>query len=196
MNFLAHAYLSFQQPGLLVGNMISDFVKGSAKFTYSPPIQQGIALHRSIDAFTDAHPQTKRAQEIFKKDYRLYSAPIVDIIFDHYLATDQNIFTEETLYHFSLEVYSTLEQHSLELPAHFLLMLPYMKEENWLFHYKDRAGIQKSLRGLVRRSAFLTDHETAYSLFDRHYALIGDCYALFFEDVKAFAKKEIGQLLL
>jgi acyl carrier protein phosphodiesterase len=28
MNYLAHAVLSFQQPDILTGNMISDFVKG------------------------------------------------------------------------------------------------------------------------------------------------------------------------
>lgn len=28
MNYLAHAYLSFDEPEILVGNMISDFVKG------------------------------------------------------------------------------------------------------------------------------------------------------------------------
>jgi len=28
MNFLAHAYLSFYNPPVLVGNMIADFVKG------------------------------------------------------------------------------------------------------------------------------------------------------------------------
>ncbi|MFY7899136.1 MAG: ACP phosphodiesterase, partial [Chitinophagaceae bacterium] len=32
MNFLAHAYLSFQQPSLLIGNMISDFVKGKKQY--------------------------------------------------------------------------------------------------------------------------------------------------------------------
>ena len=36
MNFLAHAYLSFSQPEILVGNMISDFVKASK----SSPIAQ------------------------------------------------------------------------------------------------------------------------------------------------------------
>ena len=54
MNYLAHAFLSFQQPDILVGNMISDFVKGKSKFTYTPGIQKGIMLHRAIDQFTDA----------------------------------------------------------------------------------------------------------------------------------------------
>jgi acyl carrier protein phosphodiesterase len=40
MNYLAHAYLSFNQPEILVGNMISDFVKGKKKFDFAPGIQK------------------------------------------------------------------------------------------------------------------------------------------------------------
>ena len=32
MNYLAHAYLSFNKPDILAGNIISDFVKGKKKF--------------------------------------------------------------------------------------------------------------------------------------------------------------------
>ena len=34
MNFLAHAFLSFNDPDILTGNMISDFVKGKQKFDF------------------------------------------------------------------------------------------------------------------------------------------------------------------
>src|ERR1700682_4685290 len=73
MNFLAHAYLSFEIPEILVGNLISDFVKGKKKFDYSFPIQHGISLHRSIDHFTDTHPVTSKAKSLFKADYGLYA---------------------------------------------------------------------------------------------------------------------------
>ena len=62
MNFLAHAYLSFQHPQMLVGNMVSDFVKGAAKDKFVNDIRQGIILHREIDAFTDIHPATKKSK--------------------------------------------------------------------------------------------------------------------------------------
>ena len=65
MNYLAHSYLSFNQPEILVGNMISDFVKGKKKFTYPSDIQNGIVLHRAIDEFTDAHPATKKQKSFF-----------------------------------------------------------------------------------------------------------------------------------
>ena len=48
MNLLAHAYLSFNNPPVLVGNMISDYVKGKKKFLYDPAIQKGIELHRVV----------------------------------------------------------------------------------------------------------------------------------------------------
>ena len=76
MNLLAHAYLSFNNPEILVGNMISDYVKGKKKFDYPIGIQNGIQLHRLIDQFTDAHPMTKRAKIIFSPHYGLYSGAL------------------------------------------------------------------------------------------------------------------------
>ena len=46
MNYLAHAYLSFDDAEILTGNIISDFVKGKKKFDYPSRIQAGIKLHR------------------------------------------------------------------------------------------------------------------------------------------------------
>ena len=94
MNYLAHAYLSFNNPGILAGNMISDFVKGKRKYDYPQKIQQGIAVHREIDRFTDTHPVTKEAKEIFRPAYRLYAGPLIDVVYDHFLANDIDQFPD------------------------------------------------------------------------------------------------------
>ncbi len=80
MNYLAHAYLSFNEPEILVGNMISDFVKGKKQFDFAETIHKGIVLHRSIDAFTDEHEITKQAKEIFKPAVGLYAGAFVDVV--------------------------------------------------------------------------------------------------------------------
>jgi acyl carrier protein phosphodiesterase len=194
MNFLAHAHLSFGHQKILVGNMISDFVKGKAQYDFDEEIRRGIILHRKIDEFTDAHAATKEASNFFRADYRLYSGPLMDIFYDHFLANDPVEFQNNSLFLFTEDVYKTLEENSIHLPARFLMLLPYMKSENWLYHYKDREGIERSIRGLVRRATYLSDDKTAIELFNKHYTALRACYDTFFRDVKDFTKVQLEQL--
>ena len=197
MNYLAHAYLSFNHPGIAVGNMISDFVKGRSKFNYPEAIQNGISLHRAIDEFTDAHPATKKAKEIFRPAYRLYSGAFVDVVYDHFLALDDNEFKDkERLMAFSLQVYETLEQNFFLLPAPFQKLFPYMKQHNWLFNYQYPQGIEKSFAGLAHRAAYINESDTAFSLFNTNYNELKDCYTMFFPSVKKFSSEYISNLLL
>jgi acyl carrier protein phosphodiesterase len=189
MNFLAHAVLSFQQPELIVGNMISDFVKGKKKFAYTGGIFAGIELHRKIDGFTDEHPVTAEAKEIFRPAYRLYSGPIMDVIYDHFLANDASVFPDGRLETFAQETYDTIERFAALVPPHFNQVFHYMRTQNWLYGYRTEAGMERSLRGLVRRSAFLTESETAFRIFREHYDRLGSLYHSFFPQVQAFAKQ-------
>ena len=175
--------------------MISDFVKGKKKFDYHHNIQKGIALHRAIDNFTDEHPATKEAKEIFRPHYRLYSGAFIDVVYDHFLAADEQEFTEQSLHQFSQQVYQNLDPHQSIMPEKFARMFPYMKEQNWLFHYRTRWGTEKSLGGLVRRAAYLTESETAFRLFEAHYQLLQNCYRHFWADVKPFAKEKFEELV-
>ena len=195
MNYLGHAYLSFNSPQILVGNMISDFVKGKDKFMFSGNIQKGIALHRHIDEFTDFHPATKKAMEIFRPCYRLYSAPIMDVLFDHFLANDKNLFDDDSLRKFSVNTYRQLEDNSNHLPNRFLQMFTYMKTEDWLYNYKYAVSMKKSLYGLMRRATFIKESGTAYDLFMQHHSYLKECYEHFFPDVKLFAKQKFDELV-
>ena len=189
MNYLAHAYLSFNHEEILVGNLVSDFVKGKSKFNYPEGIQKGIALHRAIDTFTDGHETTKLAKNIFRPAYRLYSGAFIDVIYDHFLATDPNEFSEETLESFSKSVYNVLDNHINYLPDRFVRMFPYMKLQNWLFNYHTRWGTEASFGGLVKRARYITESETAASLFEEHYKTLHEYYRIFFPDLRSFAYK-------
>ena len=195
MNYLAHAYLSFGHAGILAGNMVSDFVKGKAQFSFSDEVQKGIRLHRLIDEFTDTHAVTARAKEIFRPAYRLYSGAIVDVLYDHFLAADPALFHEGQLKIFTETNYRQLEAYRSELPPRFLNMLARMSGDNWLYHYRDFEGIRKSLGGLVYRATYLTESDTAYHLFREHYVALEACYQAFFPDVKQFAKQALETLM-
>jgi acyl carrier protein phosphodiesterase len=194
MNYLAHAYLSFNRPGILVGNMISDFVKGKKKYEYPEDIQQGIALHREIDRFTDTHSVTKKAKEIFRPVYRLYAGSLMDVIYDHFLALDENEFTAESLKAFTLNTYSLLDQFTDHFPEKFSMMYPYMKAHDWLYNYRYRQGIEKSLAGVVRRAKYLEESNTAFFLFNEHYDALKNLYQLFFPQLKMMTINFLKQL--
>lgn len=191
MNYLAHAYLSFSHPGTLAGNMISDFVKGRKKYDLPTEIQQGIELHRFIDNWTDQHDITKELKVIFKPIYGLYSAAIMDVVYDHFLATDLEHFkTIEALEAFSLNTYRHLEHFSDHFPERFARMFPYMREQNWLYHYHSFYGVQQSLGGLKRRALYIEDIHPAYELFEQEYKTIKAGYSLFFPDLYQIAYEE------
>jgi len=189
MNLLAHAWLSFYQPEILVGNMISDYVKGNKKFTYPLEVQRGIMHHRAIDNFTDTHAVTSMARQYFRPTYRLYAGAFVDIVYDHFLANDRIEFEDNTMLEaFAQYTYSSLQANLAILPDKFAITVPYLVAQNWLYHYQYKAGIEKSFGGLVRRAAYLEESEVAYSVFLENYSQLEHLYVQFFPELKAFAK--------
>jgi len=194
MNFLAHAHLSFNQPGILVGNMISDFVKGKKQFDYPAAIQKGIQLHRAIDNFTDTHDVTQQLKLFFRPQYRLYAGAFTDVVYDHFLANDRNEFSsDDALEQFALSTYQMLNNNFDVLPENFQAVFPYMKKYDWLYNYKTRQGIQKSFNGLVRRSRYLVESDIAFEIFNEHYAAMQLLYHQFYPDVKKFAAHHLQQ---
>lgn len=185
MNYLAHAHLSFDDPDILAGNMISDFVKGRKKLDYHPCIQKGITLHRLIDSFTDSHPEINEAKAIFRSEYGLYASPIVDVCMDFFVANDRSSFSNpQALESFSLNTYQQIEKKLSGLPEKFQLMFPHMKENNWLYNYRLEYGIERSLAGLVRRAKYMNDHLPAFDLFVKHKDELKNRYDNFYPYLK------------
>lgn len=186
MNYLAHAYLSFNHPEILLGNMISDEIKGKQIEQYNELVQHGIRLHRNIDAFTDDHPATRRGIVLFKPHYRLYAGAFIDVVYDHFLALDTSIFpSPDHLMAFSASTYSLLEKNISSMPIRFKGMFPHMQSQNWLYHYRFKEGIRNSFAGLVKRAAYMHDSAPAWEVFNREYDALQSIYQQFFPDLKA-----------
>jgi acyl carrier protein phosphodiesterase len=196
MNYLAHAYLSFNHPQILVGNMISDYVKGKTQFDYPLQIQHGIQLHRAIDAFTDSHESTRVIKKLFAPTYRLYAGAFADVVYDYFLANDKTKFeSDEALASFCQNTYSILQENKQHFPSKFLGILPYMITQNWLYNYQYDWGMQKSLQGVVRRSAYLTESDIAFNIFLQNKNLIHEQYNLYFPQLKAFTQNKLTEFL-
>ncbi|SFW39481.1 acyl carrier protein phosphodiesterase [Chitinophaga sancti] len=195
MNFLAHAYLSYHQPSITIGNMIADFVKGKHWQDYDAGIQKGIRLHRLIDAFTDTHPATLEAKRIFQPGCGKYSAVFIDIAYDHFLANDATRFPDDSLATFAQEVYTSLQQHHQILPPGFQEIFRYMKEQNWLYGYRLNDGMYKTFSGIVRRSRYLdVSADVPFAAFEENYDALSASYQTFFPDLVTFVQNVPGDL--
>ncbi|UCJ06959.1 DUF479 domain-containing protein [Chitinophaga pendula] len=189
MNYLAHAYLSFNEPELTAGNMIADFVKGRRLLDYSPGIQRGIRLHREIDQFTDHHAATAEAKSFFRPSCGLYSGIFTDVVYDHFLANDPNYFPAGELLPFTLGIFRTLRKQEALLPDRFLQMLHYMETQNWMYDYRLKSGIEQSFTGMVRRTKYMpVPASVPYAVFETHYDALRACYAIFFPALLAHVR--------
>jgi acyl carrier protein phosphodiesterase len=197
MNYLAHAYLSFGNANVLIGNMISDYVKGKSQYDYLPSIQAGIKLHRAIDEYTDTHIATQKVKSFFKADYRLYAGAFADVVYDYFLANDKNEFANaQALMEFSQKTYNLLNNEQAHFPEKFGKMYPYMVEQNWLYNYQFDFGMQKSFNGLAKRATYITETDTAFEIFLTNKQAIGEIYAEFFPAIKKFAFEKMNSLII
>jgi len=195
MNYLGHAYLSFGQTDLLLGNMIGDYVKGNlSKSPYTSAVQKGIDLHRKIDSFTDTHSATLRAKICFRADYGLYAGPIMDTLYDHFLANDPMVFkSQQDLNDFAQNTYKTLATVTDSFPEPFAKLFPYMQQQNWLLGYRAIKGMENALHGLSRRAQHMPEPTLAYQIFVSNYYLLNQCYFELIEDLIKFVKIELNK---
>jgi acyl carrier protein phosphodiesterase len=188
MNFLAHLYLSGDDPKIMVGNFIGDFVKGKNQpGRFEAGITFGIGLHRSIDEYTDRHPIVKASKQRLSEKYRHYSGVIVDMFYDHFLSSNWDHFHSKPIAEYSASAYRVLQSHDTILPERIARILPYMIEGNWLVGYGSVHGIGRALSGMAQRTPFKSKMEDAVGDLTDHYPLFKEEFMSFMPDLKSFA---------
>ncbi len=189
MNFLAHAYLSFGDADILIGNMIADLVKGKQIDLYPESIQRGIKIHRQIDAYTDNHIVIRNAVEIYRSSAKRYAGPFLDVSYDHFLALDTQNEPVEGWRIFADKCYAQIEEYAEILPAQFCSMFLYMKSEDWFYNYRYNWMIERSFERLKRRANYLDDDAPIFAAFEDNYKQLEDSYNAFFRELKIYVEE-------
>ncbi len=194
MNFLAHIYLSDEDPELKIGNFIADSVKGKKFLEYPERIAQGIKLHRKIDSYTDSHDTVKQSIRRLSPKYGRYSSVIVDILYDHFLAANWNEYSITPLADYTLDFYELLQEYYEILPTRIQHFLPYMIRDNWLLSYASVAGIGSVLSGMNRRTKNRSKMNFAVIELEEYYSDFEKEFRSFFEELALFTKNEMRKL--
>lgn len=153
MNWLAHVFLS--EPGIefRLGNLLADIVRGEELRRMSANFQRGVQKHKQIDAFTDAHPLVKRSRARISPEFRRFSGVLVDVFYDHLLATRWNEYSPIVLDAFTAKFYADIESSNIELPTSARVTLDRIIRHDLLGAYRGVEGVERSLR---RLSAYLS----------------------------------------
>ncbi|MBC5991744.1 acyl carrier protein phosphodiesterase [Pontibacter cellulosilyticus] len=189
MNFLAHAYLSGDNPKLLLGNFIADTVKGKQVELYTTEVAKGIKLHRLIDTYTDTHEIVAQTKARLRPQFRKFAPVIADIFYDHFLASRFELYADEPLVHYSEKVYSIVRESLHLLPERMKYTFDHMQRHNWLLGYAELEGIGRALTGMSRRASFVSGMETAVYELEENYTLYAGEFEEFFPDLVKYVEE-------
>jgi acyl carrier protein phosphodiesterase len=191
LNFLAHAYLSFDVPHLIVGNFLADFLRPAETRGLPPPILAGVALHRKIDTFTDSHPAFKAGTARMRPYHGKYSPVVVDMFYDYLLAKNWEQFCEKPLPEFSQGVYRVLEAHLAVMPERIQERAPRMISADWLTSYGADEGMRYAFYRMEMRASRPEGFNNAFEHLLEHWDDFQQDFQMFFPEMAAHAKKAI-----
>lgn len=194
MNFLAHFYLSENNPDLITGNFLGDFVTSKQRSTLERGIAQGVLLHYAIDDFTDKHPIVVKGKEMLYPRFSKYAAVISDIYFDYFLAKNWRKYSYIPLEDFASYVYATLEkqEHLFDFKAR--LTFEHMRKNNWLARYAEFSGIERSLHGIAQRAAHANNIGEAAEFLQKNTDFWQKCFDEYFPELVAHAKQTLQKI--
>lgn len=200
MNFLAHLYLSADDPEAMVGNLVADFVKGADVEKLPPGVQAGVRQHRTVDAFTDRHPAVMRSIARIGKTWGWFSGIIIDVYFDHVLARDWGRYAEEPLRSFVDRAHGIFRDHAAFMPEEARGYALRFVETDRMMSYAqaDGSGVEEALRRLSDRIAVRIPkravplHDAMPDLRAAHPALAADFHEFFPDAIRLAAQWRRG----
>ena len=184
MNYLAHLYLAEQSSEGLLGGLLGDFVKGRLDDRYTDTVRRGIALHRAIDSYTDAHPLHLESRNRIGRQRRRYAGIIIDVCYDHFLSRCWADYSSESLGCFTERVYDVLRQHQEALPDRLRGIAPHMIADDWLGSYAQLDNVGRALDGIARRFKRSNPLAGALAEIEANYAALHDVFQRFFPQLE------------
>lgn len=183
MNYLAHLYLSGKDNDIKIGNFIADHVKGKNVYNFGEGIQCGIRLHRFIDEYTDNHRLVHQGIERIKPHQGRYSGVVIDMYYDHFLASNWKDYSGIPLTDFTTETYLLLLRNFFKLPVRTKILLPFIMKRDWLASYGDLNFLDRAFHGLSRRTPYNSQLSMAVDDLTRHYYDFKSEFEKFFPEI-------------
>jgi acyl carrier protein phosphodiesterase len=187
MNYLAHIYLASHSDDAMLGALLGDFVKPHGGHRFSAETEAEIVTHRKVDSFTDSHPIVLDAKALFAGPRRRYAGILLDVFYDHLLASNWARYADVPLDAFIARFYAALARRADTLPPNLARAAPYMIEQDWLGSYQRYEGVEIAIRRISTRLSKNGDLlRDGLEDLQAHYAALAAGFHVFFPELIAF----------
>jgi len=190
VNFLAHTYLSGCNEEIIVGNFMGDYVKGRNYMNYPEQVKKGILVHRDIDTFTDMHMITKNSKLLVAPKYQKYAGIVIDIFYDHFLASLWDNYSTLPLHEFVNRTYDLLKRNYKVLPESIKNWFPTFLENNWMMAYTTIDGIELVLDRMSENTSLPNHAAYAVEVLSDRYEIFQDNFLEFFPTIVSFLEEK------
>ena len=154
MNHLAHLFLAPDSELHRVGSLLGDFARGLNSTALPAAIGEGLRHHRSVDAFTDQHPEVVASKCLFSNQRRRFAGVALDILYDHYLLRNWHRFSTVAVDDFIDQVYRELTLHRQAMPEKMQTVTGQIVRYDWFRSYKNLDNIGFALDRVANRIRF------------------------------------------
>lgn len=173
-----------------MGNFMGDYVKGKNYLQYPEQVKKGILMHRDIDSFTDMHEVTRRSKLRLSSRYHKYAGIIIDIFYDHFLASLWSSYSTLPLSEFVSRTYDLLKRNYKVLPEAIKRWFPTFLENNWMMAYTTVEGIELVLERMAANTS-LPDHSAfAGEVLRKQYPVFMEDFLEFFPLIVKFLEEK------
>ena len=190
MNHLAHLLLAGPDPELRLGALLGDHVKGRLEsLSLEPGLRRGVALHRRIDGWSDAHPAVVAIRAELPPPWRRYGGIVLDVLFDCMLDRHWARFSETSLETFATEIDDLLQQEALRLPARTARFASWARSRSLWRRYGDRDLLQEIFGLLALRHGRPEPLARGLELLDVREPAIEAAFLELFPDLQALSRE-------
>ena len=168
----------------MVGNLLPDFTKQINEQTYTHEVLQGVELHRFIDAYTDSHPIFKESRSRISTDRRRFSAVLIDIFYDHFLAINWEQYHPKPLHESTQFYYTQLAQAEMPLPVRLEEAIERMPKIDLLYNYSTLKGMEHAVNRISQRIRFENNLHGGIVELENNFTDLEADFHLFFSDLK------------
>lgn len=175
----------------MLGALLGDFVKTGAAGKYSRDVEDEIVMHRMVDTFTDTHRVITDAKRYFPEARRRYAGILLDVFYDHLLASRWSSYSALPIHEFTRRFYASLVRHEHILPGNLVEIIPRMIGQDWLTSYQEFTGVEQAIVRISERLS-KNGHLLREGLLDlrANYSSLSDGFDLFFPELIRFVEEK------